>query len=723
MAENESKYTLNLDAEQFTAAANKAAGALTGIGEAGESIGKLIETLEVMGGALGILTVAFLGVGAAFKSVFRAEEIEATTRQFDMLATSANVFAGDLKKGLEEASKGWVDSTELMQHANKSMSELEVGAEKLPEVMDLARKASQVMGTDFMATFDAMSQAVATGNTRGLRHLGIVIDQNKAYRDYAASIGGTVETLSLAGKQQAVMNALLEQGNQKFQGQGEELKKNTSLWLQFKTTLKEFGDILAIILAKFSSPVIGDFFEKINKGLTGLKHSMQDAFHIGNATDQAAAHVAVLKDKVLSAQEAIAAASKAIKIGGDPASMQMQQKLIDDSTQKLKEYEAELKKLDATEKKLEADREVIAGKAKAAPSSLDPEKVKKQAADIQKEVANLDKELAGLDKQLTAEEIKDMQTVEQANKLYSQKRVQEAAATQVKISEVEAKQAEIRAKAAAGTIKRASAEELAEYNKLKANEMAVLKKTDSQEIAELKRTHNQIVQLNKIKVKQLEQDDAELAAMQRQALDNYQQHSENVFQGVGRAFETEAQRMKMEISDAALFGTNAMNAFKDNSISALEAWGSGTKSAADAAKGAFFGMIGQVAEQYGSMLIMMGIGSLNPGEVAIGAALVAFGAYLKSLGGSSGSTSFGGGGGSYSGGAVTGGGGDMSGGLGNTPLPAQAANQTQQPPSGVHIVVQGSVFDTEATRVRMADLVRGAQDSTDFSIQKVGGGV
>lgn len=698
MAENTSSYTLNLDAEQFTSAARSAAHALTGISEAGESIGHLVEVLESVSVTLGILTVGFFAVKEAFESVFEGEKIAQTTSQFNALSAAAGVYGDTLKKGLQEASNGWVTDTELMQHANRAMSELEVGVEKLPQLMETARKATAVMGGDFMENFDKMTQAVATHSAHRLRSLGITIDEQKALRGYAGSIDVAVGSLSQAGKQQAILNAILDATKDKYKGQNEDLIKNLSLWQQIKTNLKDLGEIIEVVFAKFASPAVTKFMTSLHDSLVYIK---QDLLGItGTGTER----FEVLEQKVNKTKEALDRMGKANRDAMSPTEVKLLDNAIADTTKQLQLQEAELNKLKTTDQSYLTEQkqhqEQLAQMAGAAnkSKSVDQDAERKQRAAFQKESVAMDRELQSINKQITNEEIKNMDSVEQAEKLYDKKRLQAGKDVETQITAVKAKEAELRSKL--------------ELKEITRPEYAVA----------YKKLHDQEVALNHLKNQRIEKDDAELAHMQQQALDNYVRKSSNAFDGIARSFKAMANKNKAALSDWGRFGTMTTEAFAQSSTSAIQQWALGQKSATDAVEGMFASMVGKMATQQGEMMLLSSILPPNPAAAAGGIALIALGAKLGAMG-----SGVSGGGGSFSGGgAYSAGGGSgnsMTSPSSDSSLPSSAASQTQNGPSSVHLVVQGSVFDTDSTRTRIADLVRQSMDATDFSIQKVGGGV
>lgn len=672
---SKSKFELDLDQSKFVEGAEKAKTAIEAVGNT-KAMGNLAASVAAVIPELALLSVAFTAVKKAGEVIFDAEKIKVVNAQFQQLATNSGVFADKLKDGLKEASRGWVDDTELMKAANKAMIELDTGVEKLPEVMDAARKATAMFGGDLIQNFEAMTEAVATGNTRHLRHLGIIIDQQKAYRDYAVSIGTSVDTLSQAGKQQAIMNAMLEQTKVKFQGQNADLIQNISLWNQVKATLQSVFEVITLFLDRVLGPYLRVIFSGLKTELDALKVSMQASFGEG------AEKVEALEKKVTSLRGELKKAEEAKKGATDYSSAVLAQERIDFLKKSLSGYEQELQKTKTTDKSYLADQQQHAAAEKVMSENRKNQRLTDANAVAKKE-AEYAHEKAALDKQLLQDQIRNMQSIDQANELYRRKRQQEQAEVDAKIREVEAKKRQ-------GVISARAADD-------------------------------QIAQLNKIKNAKMAQDDAELARMQRQALDNYQRHAKNAFDGIGRSFHAHAQKAKMDLMDWGKQGDIVFSAMTTHATEGFEAIGDGSKKAGDAMKGAMLNALADIAESQGQMMLIAGVGSLNPAEAAAGAALLVLAGFLRGKAGSMGASSGGGGGGGFGGGG--GGGAPLaSGGGGDSGLSSSTTSQTQKSGGAVHIVVQGSVFDSDSTRTRIADLVRGAGDATDFNITKIGGG-
>lgn len=255
--ENTESFRLDLDSTKFVEGAQKAFESISRIGESSEGIASLVGTLGEVGLAIGVVVAGFLAAKAAMNEAFAAENILAIQKQFEVLSAQAGAYGSKLKAGLVEAGKGWATETELMEAANRAMVNLSIDVNQLPKVLNVARQAAAVMGGTMVEKFEMISRAIEMGSTRALRHAGIIINQKKAYDDYAKSIGTTAEHLNEAGKQQAILNAVLEFGKKNLDASSQGVRTNITLWQQFKTNLKEVGEAIAIIFNKLLGPTLG----------------------------------------------------------------------------------------------------------------------------------------------------------------------------------------------------------------------------------------------------------------------------------------------------------------------------------------------------------------------------------------------------------------------------------------------------------------------------------
>lgn len=255
-------------------------------GQAADSSKKLKDVLNfdplsfVKEAVLGI-DVAFATIGLAavatgviikeaFDLTLEGEKINAVRVQFDNLAESVGLVGSELKESLEKSAGGLIDTTSLLKTANGAIIELGSNAAKLPQVLEVTRKITAALGGSLEERFAEVTRGIETANARMLRSQGVVIDQQKAFRDYASAIGLTSSELTKAQQQQAILNAFLDQAGNKFKNvQGGLIENNLNvkkIGVAFTELTEDFDLFLNSVLgSKFAAATgaIANFLKQV----------------------------------------------------------------------------------------------------------------------------------------------------------------------------------------------------------------------------------------------------------------------------------------------------------------------------------------------------------------------------------------------------------------------------------------------------------------------------
>jgi hypothetical protein len=253
--------------QQAKATADKMGSEFKTIGDVlnADVLGQVTNKIKSIPIAFAGTAIAILAVGAAVKEAFdltiEGEKIAAAENQFKSFAESAGISAQSLKHGLEESANGLIDTTTLLKEATSSIINLGKGAERLPEVLELARQATRALGGSLEERFSAITTAIETGNQKALKNQGIILDVNKAYRDYGLTLGVSGGSLSKAQQQQALLNAVLDQGGEKFKNATANINPNTVALKQIGVALHETGEEFA----KFINSKFGQSFAEITQ--------------------------------------------------------------------------------------------------------------------------------------------------------------------------------------------------------------------------------------------------------------------------------------------------------------------------------------------------------------------------------------------------------------------------------------------------------------------------
>ncbi len=155
--------------------------------------------------------IDFVKLGA---QALQAEE------SFKSVATAYGEDADKMLHKMKEVSAGMIDDSALMQRAVKGLQQ-GLSGEQIVSLLEVARSSARVAGIDIESAFDRITDATANQMTRGLKSLGIVIDQNKAFEVHARKIGVSKDALTELQQSQALANAAIEEGRRQMKAMGD----------------------------------------------------------------------------------------------------------------------------------------------------------------------------------------------------------------------------------------------------------------------------------------------------------------------------------------------------------------------------------------------------------------------------------------------------------------------------------------------------------------------
>lgn len=617
---------------------------------------------------LGTVVAAFGAAVALVKGsmdlVLEAESIKAVNTQFELLTQNAGIATETLREGLLKAADGLVDDTELLEAANKAIIQMGRSAERIPEIMDLARQATTVFGGSLVQNFEAINQAVATGQTRQLRNLGLIVDADKAYQNYARSIGIAASTLSEAGRQQALMNAVLETGSSRFKGVDPSIKEATNTLQQLKVTFQQVAEVVVLFLDKAIGPTVKWWLTATQKAAQATKDWLVRSF--GEGTEAAKLNLDRLEEEMRKKATLIANLEKSgQREGGDRRDYS---DIVAKERAKYELLRAERNKylgeISADDKK-HAEQ---AAKTGAGPSSIDTEKAAAQQAKFEADISRMREARLQAEARMVETEAQ-LQASLQARKL----------------SEVQAFEAQVA--------------------QIHANkELTDLQKTQMEEEA---------ARLHQTRLSQIE----ESGIQEREAMyERFMRHNKGVMDGIARAAQVASSRAANSLKAGGDAGRKTFDMLSSTAFSAFEEIGRGAATGTLNMKKIVLGGIGDIAIAHGQMQLLAGIWPPNPGALAAGAALMILGGALKGFAGGGGASAAGG-----VQGAPASGGGAAAGDLGADTATSERPQTSEVPQKkSVTIQVMGNYFETEQTKMKLVEMVREATDATDFAYVRVG---
>lgn len=663
MSDENVRFKFDLDAKDAVNQALSLKDAITSIGDSKNLTG-LIQGFTAVAGPLFVAGAALFAVKKLMDFTKEGESIQRIEKTFESLTTQYNLSSEALLSGLKKSTKGMIDMDEITQSANKAITLLGANAAKLPEIMNLARIAGKRFGVDTLDAFDSINQAIASGATRRLRQIGLIVNAQEAEIKYAKSIGTTVGLLSEQGKQTALMNEVLEKGQKKFKDSGGEAGNFTIALKQLWATTVDLYDKFVVFV---SSGIVGKFFAEATYGatkflkiMTGTKTASDDVAELERNIAKTSASIKKMQDE----QEARKGRNGLGAIWGQLVSGEGADTILDQNIRGAKErLQRDSEALAKLKEEIESKEPKDKSKAPDAVGSIDKDKALLATAQFNRQLLQLK------ESRLNAEMAIETNEFEYAQDLELQ-RLNIA-------SQYDARIAEIKAKAA-----RADGISAAEAN-------AMILQIEGERAAKIE------------EMKIAEQD------KQLSVYDNQLKAAKTTAEGIKAAFSQAGAQATRDLQNYGKQGQAAFNIVNTSAKKFFIGLGEGSKDASQLMREFLFGMLADYAEQQGSVLLAEGIGTGNGVAIAEGGALLALSGLIRSMAG---------GGGGSSGGGSSGGGGSSS--PSTSPLEKPSLDDTKK--KSVTIEIQGNYFETEQTKTRLVEMIRETSDATDYTVKQIG---
>lgn len=186
-----------------------------------KQMGRVSASTESAGNALHQLAGAFgvsLGVAGLAQLVKWTDETakmaaqaDRTRQAYDDLAGSFGQDADSMLQSMRTASEGMISDSNLVLSANKAMllGVADTGQE-MGNLLEIAHARGAAMGESTEQAFNDIVTGIGRLSPRILDNLGIVIDSQQAYDDYARSIDVSADALTDAEKKHALYLAILK---------------------------------------------------------------------------------------------------------------------------------------------------------------------------------------------------------------------------------------------------------------------------------------------------------------------------------------------------------------------------------------------------------------------------------------------------------------------------------------------------------------------------------
>jgi hypothetical protein len=156
------------------------------------------------------ITASLAAITAAFKLIQSSSEQAGQARAFERNLERQGIAADEFLAKLQLLSDGQIATADIILASNRALA-LGIQADDLPGLLTTAANAAVELGISTTQAFNDITTGVGRASPLILDNLGIVVDAERVYSDFADSIGVTKEELTKQQRTIALTKAVTDQ--------------------------------------------------------------------------------------------------------------------------------------------------------------------------------------------------------------------------------------------------------------------------------------------------------------------------------------------------------------------------------------------------------------------------------------------------------------------------------------------------------------------------------
>ena len=207
--------------------------------------GKTTKGLQGIGKQAHKMGAAFFsakGVITGIKTVIESgSKIKNTETAFKNMGAEVG-FTSQALDNFKQATNGTVSELILMQKANNAMAlGIVESEEQFAGMLDTAQRLGAALGQDVVQSLDSLVTGMGRQSKLMLDNLGIMVDTDKAYADYAEELGKTTSQLTEQERKIAFNQATMKEANRIVETMGDEQVTASMKIAKLKTTFMDMA--------------------------------------------------------------------------------------------------------------------------------------------------------------------------------------------------------------------------------------------------------------------------------------------------------------------------------------------------------------------------------------------------------------------------------------------------------------------------------------------------
>ena len=231
---------------------------------------KMAQGMGGLVGAYATVAASVFALSAAFNFFKQAADLAALTSGQELFAARTGASMKLMTSNIQAATGGLVAFKDAAQAAAIGQA-AGLTADQMERLGKVAKNAGTILGRDVTDSFNRLTRGAIKAEPELLDELGIIIRIDRASQDYARTINKNANDLTQFEKTQAVVNAVLEQGSEKFQDVGDNVNQVAKFGAAFQDTFKKLSEPVAEV-ANFVAGALQDSILAVSSviGILGL---------------------------------------------------------------------------------------------------------------------------------------------------------------------------------------------------------------------------------------------------------------------------------------------------------------------------------------------------------------------------------------------------------------------------------------------------------------------
>ncbi len=303
------------------------------------------------------------------------ENIKQIETTFENLSKTMGVASDGMIESLQKISKGTLDDTDAMKMASEAIIRLGKDANKIPEIFAVARNSAKLFGGTAEERFDQITAAVQRMSTKQLAAMGIVVNSEQAFKNYANEIGKSVSSLTDFEQRHAILNDVLKTGQNQMQKSGDSVKPIQESYAQMKVAMNDLTETLQKLASSLITDKLVSWFASKKEAIKDWKATVLASY--GSIEEQYKYTIALQEKELATLKEREIALKKQAENRWNMAGAAQAMTELKAVSRAIEEHTANLEKNRAVQAQMEAE----AAQKKAAKKSvgLTPEEIREAA--------------------------------------------------------------------------------------------------------------------------------------------------------------------------------------------------------------------------------------------------------------------------------------------------------------------------------------------------------